>query len=117
MIGGRLRTYNVAGLKKVKRENKGTTYIGRPGAQGREIFQGEVSAVFQFDGLRNVMVRQGSYISVYCNLSSVTVKKGQKVNARDVLGNVANDGTGNHALDFQLRKETTKLNPEVWIGR
>ena len=117
VIGGRFGTYNVAGLKNVKLDNKGTTYIGRPGAQARAIFQGEVSAVFQFDGLMNVMVRHGSYISVYCNLSSVTVKKGQKVNARDVLGNVANDGTGNHALDFQLRKETTKLNPEVWIGR
>ncbi len=53
----------------------------------------------------------------YCNLSSVRVSKGQKVKARDILGTVENDGTGNCVLHFQLRKETQKLNPEVWIGR
>ena len=61
--------------------------------------------------------RHGSYISVYCNLSSVRVSKGQKVKARDILGVVENDGSGNCVLHFQLRKEKQKLNPEVWIGR
>jgi len=60
-----------------------------------------------------VMVRHGSYISVYCNLSSVNVHRGQKVNTRQLLGRVGQD----NILQFQLRRETTKLNPESWIGR
>lgn len=98
-------------------DNKGTNYVGQSGARARAIFDGEVSAVFQLGSLKNVLVRHGSYISVYCNLSSTIVTRGQKVKARDILGTVADDGQGNYVLHFQLRKETAKLNPEVWIGR
>ncbi len=117
MIGNRFGVYNVPGLKNVQLDNKGTNYVGHPGARARAVFDGEVTAVFQFDGTKNVLVRHGSYISVYCNLSSVIVAKGQKVKARDVLGTVATDADGNCVLHFQLRKETAKLNPEAWIGR
>ncbi len=97
--------------------NKGVNYVGRQGARARTIFDGEVSAVFAFGGMKNVLVRHGSYISVYCNLSSVIVRKGQKVKARDLLGTVADDGSGNFVLHFQLRQETRLLNPEAWVGR
>lgn len=117
MLGSRFGVYNVPGLKNVKLDNKGTNYVGRPGAMARSVFDGVVSAVFQFGGTRNVMVRHGSYISVYCNLSSVRVAKGQEVKARDILGKVEDDGNGHCVLHFQLRKEKQKLNPEVWIGR
>ena len=117
MIGNRFGKYNVPGLRNVQLDNKGTNYVGKPGARARSIFDGVVSAIFQFGGNKNVLVRHGSYISVYCNLSSVIVAKGQKVRARDILGTVKEDGEGNCVLHFQLRKETAKLNPEVWIGR
>ena len=117
MVGSRFGLYNVPGMKGVQLDNKGTNYVGRPGARARAIFDGVVTSVFQFAGTRNVLVRHGSYISVYCNLSSTIVTKGQKVHTRDILGTVANDGSGNCTLHFQLRKETLKLNPESWIGR
>ena len=98
-------------------DNKGVNYQGQAGAHARAVFDGEVSAVFQLGSLRNVLVRHGSYISVYCNLSSTIVTRGQKVKARDILGTVAPDDKGNFILHFQLRKETAKLNPEQWIGR
>ncbi len=117
MVGSRFGIYNVPGMKNVQLDNKGTNYVGRPGARARAVFDGVVTSVFQFAGMRNVLVRHGSYISVYCNLSSVIVTKGQRVRARDILGTVANDGSGNCTLHFQLRKEKAKLNPEAWIGR
>lgn len=116
-ISGRFGRYNVPGLKNVTLDNKGVNYVGKPGARARCIFDGEVTAVFQFSGSKNVLVRHGSYISVYCNLSSVIVRKGQKLKARDLIGTVQTDESGNCILHFQLRKETTKLNPEAWIGR
>lgn len=116
-ISGRFGRYNVPGLKNVTLDNKGVNYVGKPGARARCIFDGEVTAVFQFSGSKNVLVRHGSYISVYCNLSSVIVRKGQKLRARDLIGTVQADESGNCILHFQLRKETTKLNPESWIGR
>jgi len=105
--------YNVEGLKNVRLDNKGINIQGHGVAQARSIFDGEVSAVFSFGGTTGVMVRHGSYISVYCNLSSVSVRRGQKVSTRQVLGTVGTD----NILQFQLRRETAKLNPEVWLGR
>lgn len=116
-IGSRFGLYNVSGLKNVTLDNKGVNYVGKPGARARCVFDGVVTAVFQFGGSKNVLVRHGSYISVYCNLSSVIVQKGQKLKARDLIGTVMTDDSGNSVLHFQLRKETTKLNPEAWIGR
>lgn len=116
-LGERFGTYNVPGMKNVQLDNKGVNYIGKSGAQARSVFDGEVTAVFQFYGTKGVLVRHGSYISVYCNLSSVKVSRGQKVKARDVLGAVAAADGGNCVLHFQLRKETAKLNPEQWIGK
>ena len=105
--------YNVEGLKGVKLDNKGINILGQPGARARSIYDGEVSAVFGFSGSMVVMVRHGSYISVYCNLSSVSVIRGQKVSTRQALGTVGRD----NILQFQLRHNMSKLNPESWIGR
>ena len=105
--------YNVEGLNNVRLDNKGINVLGSAGAKARSIFDGEVSAVFSMGGVTGVMVRHGSYISVYCNLSSVSVHRGQKVSARQVLGSVGQD----NILQFQLRKERAKLNPEAWLGR
>jgi septal ring factor EnvC (AmiA/AmiB activator) len=116
-IVSRFGQYAVAGLKNVKLDNKGIDIKGQKGAQARAIFNGEVSAIFQFGGYTNVLVRHGSYISVYCNLASASVKQGQKLKTHDPIGIVATDASGNTILHFQLRKETTKLNPELWLGK
>ncbi len=105
--------YNVEGLKNVQLDNKGINIQGGSGACARAIFNGEVSAVFGFGGSMVVMVRHGNYISVYCNLRSVSVHRGQHVSTRQTLGTVGAD----NILQFQLRKGFAKLNPEAWLGR
>lgn len=105
--------YNVEGLKGVTLDNKGINIMGGAGCQARAVYDGEVSAVIGYGGSMVVMVRHGAYISVYCNLKSVSVSRGQKVSTRQVLGTVGPD----HILQFQLRKERSKLNPEAWLGR
>lgn len=117
VVVGHYGQYQVKGLRNVKLDNKGMDIKGKAGANARAIFDGEVSAVFQYNGLTNVLVRHGSYISVYCNLSTVRVKKGSLVRARDVLGEIHTNSEGETILHFQLRKETVKLNPELWIHR
>ena len=117
VVVGHYGQYQVKGLRNVKLDNKGMDIKGKSGANARALFDGEVSAVFQYNGLTNVLVRHGSYISVYCNLSTVRVKKGSLVRARDVLGEIHTNAEGETILHFQLRKETVKLNPELWIHR
>lgn len=116
VVSGRYGGNVVNDLKGVKLDNKGVNITGRKGAQARCVFDGEVTAVFSFGGMVNVIVRHGSYISVYCNLSSSSVRQGQKVSTRQTLGTVATDASGNCTLHFQLRKETARLNPETWLA-
>lgn len=111
--------YAVEGLRNVKLDNKGIDIQGKPGAQARAIFDGKVAAVFQLNGLFNVLIRHGNYISVYCNLSSASVKSGDTVNTKQAIGQVFSDASdnGRTVLHFQLRKEKDKLNPEPWLNR
>lgn len=109
--------YNVAGLNGVQLDSKGINITGAAGAQARAVFRGEVTAIFTYGGMYNVIVRHGSYMSVYCNLSSTAVRRGQNVETRQTIGTIATDASGNATLHFQLRKETARLNPEAWLGR
>lgn len=111
--------YAVEGLRNVKLDNKGIDIQGKPGAQARAIFDGKVAAVFQLNGLFNVLIRHGDYISVYCNLSSASVKSGDTVKTKQPIGQIFSDGTdnGRTILHFQLRREKEKLNPEPWLNR
>lgn len=105
--------YNVEGLKGVTLDNKGINIMGNNGCMARSVYDGEVSAVLSYAGTTVVMVRHGAYISVYGNLKSHTVNKGQKVSTGQTLGAVGPD----NILQFQLRKERAKLNPEQWLRR
>jgi septal ring factor EnvC (AmiA/AmiB activator) len=109
--------YNVQGLKSVKLDNKGIDIQGQPGANARAVFEGKVVAVFQLNGLFNILIRHGNYISVYCNLSSTNVRQGEDVKAEQLIGKVFSDPTNNKRtlLHFQLRVEKEKLNPEEWL--
>ncbi len=111
--------YAVEGLRNVKLDNKGIDIQGKPGAQARAIFDGKVAAVFQLNGLFNILVRHGNYISVYCNLSGALVKQGDEVKTKQVIGDIFTDvsDNGRTVLHFQLRREKEKLNPEPWLNR
>lgn len=114
-IVGHYGTYTVEGLKNVTLENKGIDIRGTAGCQARSVFEGEVSSVFQYGTTYIVMVRHGSYISVYSGLSSVSVVKGTKVSQNQTLGKIGTDADGHYTLQFQLRKESLRLNPEQWV--
>ena len=112
IITSRYGQYAVEGLRNVKLDNKGIDIQGKPGAQARAIFDGKVAAVFQLNGLFNVLIRHGNYISA-------SVKAGDTVETKQSIGQVFSDGTdnGRTVLHFQLRREKEKLNPEPWLNR
>ena len=110
----RFGTNTVTDVKgHVTLDKKGIDIKGQPGAAVRCIFDGEVSAVFSYSGTTVVIVRHGSYLSVYCDLASVNVSRGQRVSTNQTLGRLGSDGM----MQFQLRKGNSKLNPESWLSR
>lgn len=99
-----------------------TSHIGvdlqvASGTKARAIFEGVVTNVSRLDGFNTiVVVRHGSYLTVYVNLTDVGVKTGQRLKAGQIIGTVATDADGRHAtLQFGLRRERTELNPLQWV--
>lgn len=118
LIVGNFGVQNVAGMRDVKINNLGIDLQGNNGAQARAVFDGVVTTVFQQGkGQIGVLVRHGKYISVYCNLSEIAVKKGDNVKTGHIIGNIQTSENGQQILHFQLHKETTKLNPAEWLRR
>ena len=118
LVVGEYGVQNVAGMKDVKQNNLGIDIQGQDGAQARAVFDGTVSSIFQQGkGQIGVLIRHGSYISVYCNLSETRLKKGDKVKTSDIVGNIQTSEDGTPILHFQLHKESTRLNPSDWLRR
>jgi septal ring factor EnvC (AmiA/AmiB activator) len=83
------------------------------------VFEGEVLSVYGFSGGNpGVLIRHGKYISNYQNLSSIFVKKGDKVMANDEIGIVfTNESTGKTVLKFNIFNELKPENPTIWLAR
>ena len=98
-------------------DNPGVTFSTGKGSEVYCVFDGEVRKVFVMPGYNQcVLVQHGEYFTLYCKLSKVSVKSGQKVKAGEQLGTLEADGTGS-SLHFQLWKGTDKQNPENWLKK
>ncbi len=120
VIVERFGVHQHAVLSNVQVQNNGINIATEIGAKVRAVFNGEVSRVFAISGGNTaVIIRHGTYLSVYSNLREVVVKKGDKVTTKQTIGTVFTDYDDHDKsiLKFQIWKESTKLNPEHWIGR
>lgn len=107
-----IRGFGPYTFEGVTLNSNGIHLLGQAGAKARCVFDGEVSKIYHPGGTYIVMVRHGRYISVYCNLSSVSVTAGQKVKTNQTLGDVASD----HVLQFRLHNWNELLNPKQWLS-
>jgi septal ring factor EnvC (AmiA/AmiB activator) len=75
-----------------------------------------VIAVASVPGMNQVvMVQHGEYFTVYAKLVSVNVNTGQNVSAKDLIGEVYTDKDEVTELQFQVWKNTQKMNPQDWL--
>ena len=100
-------------------KSNGVTIATEPQAVARAVFEGEVMALLTFKGSNpTVLVKHGNYITAYKNLGKVYVKKGQKVQAKDPLGEVfSNPQTGKTTLQFSVFMNMKPQNPTAWLAR
>ena len=83
----------------------------------RAVFQGEVYAIMAPKyGDTTVMIQHGNYFTIYRNLTEISVKKGDKVSAKQTIGKVLkNKSNGESVLNFSVFKDTEPQNPANWI--
>jgi septal ring factor EnvC (AmiA/AmiB activator) len=98
-------------------KSNGVRITTERGAKVRAVFNGEVSEIIKLKNVNPIiMIRHGNYISIYKNLSSVYVKKGDKVTTKQQIGEVfTNPSTGETILSFTISKGFSTVNPANWI--
>ncbi|NLN29774.1 MAG: peptidoglycan DD-metalloendopeptidase family protein [Bacteroidales bacterium] len=105
-------------LKYVTEENKGIEITSKGKVVARSVFKGEVSAISVIAGANiTVIIRHGNYLTVYSNLINVKVRKGDKVDTGQDVGEVYPDpqGDNNAVLKFMIFEDKTAMDPEKWI--
>ncbi|HNP94011.1 MAG TPA: peptidoglycan DD-metalloendopeptidase family protein [Cyclobacteriaceae bacterium] len=103
-------------LKRIILQNDGINIQTKQNEKVKAIFDGEVRAVAFIPSIGNsVIISHGDYFTVYSGLKEVSVNKGQKVNTNQEIGQVLTNAEGISELRFQIRKNTTPVDPEQWL--
>ena len=101
---------------KVVVMNNGIDISTDQGANALCVFDGQVSTVFNTGSTNVVMVRHGTYFTLYANLDKVYVKSGDKVKIGEKLGLVHTGATDNvTTLHFEIWNDKNNTNPETWL--
>jgi len=96
--------------------NSGVEITTEQGANARAVFGGEVVSVIVLSPVNKaVMIQHGDCFTVYQNLSSVYVSKGEKVNIKQSLGKIRTNGEGKTILKFTISQNTTYNDPATWL--
>lgn len=103
--------------KEIIVHNSGVEIETDEGANARAVFEGTVFTVYVISPVNKaVVIQHGDYFTVYQNLSSVSVSKGDKVSRKENIGRIRTNGdTGKTILKFMLSQNTTYVNPASWL--
>ena len=105
-------------LKYVKVKNNGIDISTEKGAIVRTVFSGKVSRVMSFPNLNKiVIIRHGEYLTVYSNLEEVSVKDGQTVTTKQMIGKVHTNAEDSKTdLHFEIWLGKTTQDPQAWLS-
>jgi septal ring factor EnvC (AmiA/AmiB activator) len=86
-------------------------------AQARAVFNGEILQIQQLKNANKaVMIQHGDYITIYYNLATISVKKGDKVSTKDPIGKVfTHPITKQTVIKFMVYRNDTEMNPADWV--
>jgi murein DD-endopeptidase MepM/ murein hydrolase activator NlpD len=118
-ISGKFGTHPHPVLKRVKVPNDGVNIQTKQNEQVLAVFDGVVKKIAIVPGEFKyvVIVQHGSYFTVYAKLKKVNVKMGQQIARQYVIGEVNTDVDGISEVQFQVWKNTQKLDPELWLAK
>ncbi len=104
-------------IKTLTVHNSGVDIATEEGASARAVFGGIVTKVIVLSPVNKaVFIQHGDYFTVYQNLSSVVVSKGDKVGIKQNLGRIRTNGdSGKTILKFMILQNTTPNNPASWL--
>ena len=119
MISGHFGKQQHPVYSQVIMDNKGIYIQTTSGTKARAVYKGEVTSCFLVGGTYAVIIQHGNYRTVYSNISKISVKQGDKVETKQEIGTIFTDAEQDQKTElyFQIYKDRTLLNPEVWIAK
>jgi septal ring factor EnvC (AmiA/AmiB activator) len=115
-ITQRYGTYPHPTLKGITMENDGIDIRTQPNSNVRSVFDGTVTKITTMPGYGGtIIIKHGEYYTMYSKLKTISVKSGQKVSAKDVIGQVAIGPDGEAEVHFQTWKGLSVMDPSAWI--
>ncbi|MCF0200138.1 MAG: peptidoglycan DD-metalloendopeptidase family protein, partial [Bacteroidales bacterium] len=104
---------------KVVVTNNGIDIAAEENSQARAVFNGMVVSVNKLTGSNTVIIiRHGDYFTVYSNIETATVKRGDAVKTKQNIGKIHTNKMENKTeLHFEILKEKDRMNPETWLAR
>lgn len=104
--------------KDVVVNNNGIDINSSKGARARAVFSGTVLRVIMVVDKYAVLVQHGEYFSLYSNLQEVSVKSGDQIDTKQILGIVqTNDEDGKTEVHLEIWKGSNKMDPEGWLAK
>jgi septal ring factor EnvC (AmiA/AmiB activator) len=106
-------------VKTTMIKSNGVTIATSARAEARAVFEGEVMTILSFKGSNpTILIKHGNFITTYKNMGKVYVKKGDKVKAKQAIGQVfTHPQSGKTTLQFSVFNELKPQNPKSWIYR
>ena len=109
-------TYPHPTLKGIVLDSDGIEIRTQPNSNVRSVFEGTVSKISTLPGYGlTVIVKHGEYFTLYSRLKSVSVKVGQSIKGKEIVGQVASNPEGNAEVHFQVWKGLQIMDPSGWI--
>lgn len=104
-------------LKGITEDNDGIDIQTTPNASVRAVFDGEVIKIGTIPGYGGtIVVKHGEYYTMYSKLKVISVKSGEKVKAKQVLGQVYTNREGVAEVHFETWKGLEPMNPSIWLA-
>lgn len=117
-ITGKFGVHPHPTIKNVDVSNNGVDFTIPGSTDVNCIYEGEVVGITSIPGFNiMVIIRHGSYYSVYSKLSNVSVSKGQKLKLGQKIGTISAADDGHAELHFELWKDKVKLDPQKWFNK
>lgn len=117
-ITGAFGTHPHPTIKNVQISNNGIDFTLPSGDNVVCVYDGEVVGVTNIPGFKNmVIIKHGSYYTVYSKLDNVIISKGQQIKRGQTIGNVEVNEEGVAEVHFELWKDKSKMNPQPWFNR
>ncbi len=105
-------------LRGITTKNNGVDILTEKGSVARAVFNGVVTGVISLpNSQKAIIIRHGSYLSVYSNIETAYVKSGDKIKTKQSIGSIHCESSESKTeLHFEIWNNKVILNPSIWLS-